>query len=101
MKSFCLCKKYETLISLRLAGISGKEIRSKDELIIEIDRLIKDPIYGLIIISEDIFNLAKEEIMEIKLRNKENLIIQIPEPSGFKEKDYIIKYIRESIGVKL
>ncbi len=101
MKSFCLCKKYETLISLRLAGISGKEIRSKDELISELDRLIKNPIYGLIIISEDIFNLAREEIMEIKLKNKDNLIIQIPEPSGFKEKDYIIRYIRESIGIKL
>ena len=101
MKSFCLCKKYETLISLRLAGIAGKEIGSKDELISEINRLIKDSTYGLIIITEEIFNLAKEEIMEIKLNDKENLIIQIPEPSGFYEKDYIVRYIRESIGIKL
>jgi len=100
VKSFCLCKKYDTLISLRLAGIAGKEIGSKDELMIEISRLIKNPTYGLIIITEDIFNLAKEEIMEIKLKDKENLIIQIPEPGGFHEKDYIIRYIRESIGIK-
>ena len=84
-----------------MAGIAGKEIGSKDELISEINRLIKDPTYGLIIISEDIFILAEEEIMEIKLKNKDNLIIRIPEPSGFKEKDYIIRYIRESIGIKL
>jgi V/A-type H+-transporting ATPase subunit F len=84
-----------------LAGIAGKEIGSKDELISEIHRLIKDSTYGLIIISEDIFILAEEEIMEIKLKNKDNLIIRIPEPSGFKEKDYIIRYIRESIGIKL
>ncbi|MBN2260168.1 MAG: V-type ATP synthase subunit F [Clostridiales bacterium] len=101
MKSFCLCKKYETLISLRLAGIAGKEIHSKEELIDELNGLLKDPEYGLIIISEDILNMAKDEIMEIKLKDKNNLIVNIPEPSGFKEKNFIVKYIRESIGIKV
>lgn len=101
MKSFCLCSKYETLISMRLAGIAGKEVYTREEILKELEVLLKDRTFGLIIVSENVLNLAKEEIMTIKLKDKDNLIITIPEPEGFREKDYIVKYIRESIGIKV
>ncbi len=101
MRSFCLCNKYETLISMRLAGIVGMEVFTKEDVLKELDRLLADPEFGLIIVSENVLNMAKEEIMAIKLKDKNNLIIHIPESEGFKEKDYIMKYIRESIGIKV
>ena len=101
MKSFCLCEKYETLISMRLAGILGKEVHTREEALNELERLLADPEFGLIIVSENVLNLAKDEIMSIKLNDKNNLIIHIPETRGLTEKDYIMKYIRESIGIKV
>jgi len=29
------------------------------------------------------------------------LFIQVPEPSGTKNKDYVMKYIKNSIGIKI
>ena len=101
MKSFCLCNKFETLISMRLAGIAGKEVYTEEEVMENLEWLLNDKEYGLIIVSENVLNLAREQIMEIKLKDKNNLIIQIPEPEGFKEKNYIMSYIRESIGIKV
>ena len=86
---------------MRLAGIAGKEVYTKEETLMALNTLLKDKNYGLIIVSENVLNLAKEEIMEIKLMDKDNLIIHIPAPDGFKEKNYIVKYIRESIGIKV
>lgn len=101
MKSFLLCDDYETLISLSLSGIDGKEVHSKEEILEQLERLLSDKEYALIIISENVLEMAREEIMDIKLRVKDTLIIQIPGPDGFKDKNYIKKYIRESIGIKV
>jgi V/A-type H+-transporting ATPase subunit F len=86
---------------MRLAGIAGKEVHTREETLEQIEQLLEDKTCGLIIVSEKVLEFARDEIMEIKLTDKENLIIQIPEPEGFKEKDHIVKYIRESIGIKV
>lgn len=86
---------------MRLAGITGKEVYTQEEVLENLEWLLNDKEYGLIIVSENVLNLAKDQIMEIKLKDKNNLIIHIPEPEGFKEKNYIMSYIRESIGIKV
>ncbi len=101
MKSFCLCRRYETLISMRLAGIKGLEVHSAQELAAALETLMKSPEYGLILVSEEVQKMAEEEIMALKLSQRDRMIIQIPEPGGFKDRDYILRYIRESIGIKV
>ena len=101
MKSFVLCEKKETLLSMRLAGIGGKIVNTKEEIEDSINELLKDSDTALIIVSEGILNRSKDFIMDKKLTEKKKLIIQIPEPDGIRDKDYIMKYIKDSIGIKL
>lgn len=101
MKSFVLCEKKETLLSMRLAGIEGKMVSSKEEMESSLEELMQDPDIGLVFISENILNLSKDFAMERKLSQIKTLIVQIPEPEGLQDKEYIMKYIKNSIGIKL
>ncbi len=101
MKSFVLCEKKETLLSMRLAGIGGKILSTREEIENTVEELLLDDDIGLILISENILNMSKEYIMDKKLSQKKTLIIQIPEPEGLQDKEYIMKYIKNSIGIKL
>jgi V/A-type H+-transporting ATPase subunit F len=101
MKSFVLCEKKETLLSMRLAGIGGKMLSTQEEIELSIEELLLDETIGLILVSENILNLSKEYIMDKKMSQKKTLIVQIPEPEGLQDKEYIMKYIKNSIGIKL
>lgn len=100
MKTFLLCKSKETLVTLRLAGIEGKVLKEGSSLKEEVETLLKDKEIGIIALSESLASENREYVMTKKLEEK-TLIIQIPEPSGTKEKDYIMKYIKNSIGIKI
>jgi len=86
---------------MRLAGIKGLEVHSAQELATALETLMKSPEYGLILVSEEVQKMAEEDIMALKLSQRDRMIIQIPEPGGFKDRDYILRYIRESIGIKV
>lgn len=101
MKSFVLCEKKETLLSMRLAGIEGKILSSQEETEQSIEELLIDESIGLILVSENILNLSRDYIMDKKMSQKKTLIVQIPEPEGLQDKEYIMKYIKNSIGIKI
>ena len=101
MKSFVICESKDTLLSMRLAGIGGVIVSNQKETQDQIEQILKDEETGIIMISENVFSENAEYIMEKKLTERKKLIIQIPEPEGLKDKDYIMNYIRTSIGIKL
>ncbi|SHJ31233.1 V/A-type H+-transporting ATPase subunit F [Dethiosulfatibacter aminovorans DSM 17477] len=101
MKSFVLCEKKETLLSMRLAGIEGKMVSTKEETENSLEELMQDNEIGLVFISENILNLSRDFVMDRKLSQKKTLIVQIPEPGGLQDSEYIMKYIKNSIGIKL
>jgi len=101
MRSYCLCEKQETMTAMRLGGIESRIVTSEEEAKHLIELLLADKTIGLIMISENIHNRLKDFIMELKLLRKDTLIIQIPGPEGLLDKDYIMKYIKNSIGIKL
>lgn len=100
MKSFLISDNKETLIGMRLTGISGVILSSPREIIKKIDDLIADQEVGIIMITGGIMKLAEEEIMQRKLVESETLIIQIPGTTDQTGEDRMARYIRESIGLK-
>ncbi len=101
MRSYCLCEKIETQTVMRLGGIESDIVYSDEEAKRKIEALLNDPTIGLIMITENIHKRLKELIMPLKLTRMDTLIIQVPEPEGLQDKDYIMKYIKNSIGIKL
>lgn len=100
MKSYIISDNSETLVGMRLAGISGVMLSSETEIVEKIDSLIDDPEVGIIMVTAGIMDIAKEAIMERRLSTAETLIVQIPGTETEVDEDRISRYIRESIGLK-
>ena len=93
MKSFLISDNTETQLGLRLAGIDGVVVHEKEDILRELKETI--------ILTENIFQKAKEEVLELRLKNAFPLIVSIPDRHGLKDKNFITKYIKESVGIKI
>lgn len=101
MRSYLICDDKDTLIGMRLAGIEGVIAGTKEEILNEFKKILSDEGIGIVIITENILSMAEEEIMNVKLEREYPLITAIPGRNAEKKEDYISKYIRESIGIKI
>lgn len=101
MESYLISDNEETLLGMKMAGISGELLTENLEILDRIDELILDPKIGIIILTHKTKEKIEEEVMTRKLQSKETLIVEIPGPREAIKSDFITKYIRESIGLKL
>ncbi len=102
MKSFLLSDNHDTLAGMRLAGIEGVVIHTREEVLEVLKAATIDPEIGIIIVTEKIVDLVSDEIMEYKLKNKKPLLVEIPDRHGTTRRtDVITKYIRESVGIQI
>lgn len=101
MRSYLICDDKDTLIGMRLGGIEGVVVNTKEEILDELKKILSDESIGIVIITENILSMAEEDIMKVKLEREYPLITAIPGRDVQKKEDYISKYIRESIGIKI
>lgn len=102
MKSFLISDNVDTMLGLRIAGINGIVLHSKDEIEYLLDKLLEDKEIGIILLTEKAASEVPEKLTEIKLAKELPLIIEIPDRHGKrKDKDAIMGYIRDSIGLKI
>ncbi len=101
MKSFLISHNKDTIIGLRLAGIEGALAETKEEVEFYFSKAAQDPNIGIIIITEKVFEEMKEEVLELKRTGNSKLITTIPDRTGLRDKNFIMRYIKESIGIKI
>lgn len=101
MKSFLISDNTETKLGLRLAGIDGIVVHEREEVLKELGEAMERNDVGIIILTENIFEKVKEEVLQLRLKNASPLIVLIPDRHGLKDKDFITKYIKESVGIKI
>lgn len=102
MKSFLISDNRDTFIGMRLAGVSGVIVHSKEEASDMIKQCISDNDIGVLILTEKIVDMLKDEVVKLKLKIKKPLIIEIPDRHGTtRGYDTISTYIKESVGVKI
>ncbi|OON95827.1 MAG: ATP synthase subunit F [Epulopiscium sp. Nele67-Bin005] len=102
MKSFVISDNKDTWVGMRLVGIQGVIAHTKEEVMYNINEVLKDEEIGLIILTEKVVDLASEEILHIKLTKKIPLIIEIPDRHGTSRKENVLtQYIKESIGMSI
>jgi V/A-type H+-transporting ATPase subunit F len=101
MKSFLISDNKDTLVGLRLSGIDGVLTTSKKEIKENFKRTLEDKDIGIIILTENVFNEIKEEVLEVKINGNTPLIVTIPDRTGLKDKNFIMRYVKESIGIKI
>lgn len=102
MKAFLISDNVDTQVGMRLAGISGVIVHDGDEILKELDNIKSSKDIGIILITEKLASLVREEINRLKLNMNIPLIVEIPDRHGTtREKESITKYIKESIGLKI
>jgi len=102
MKMYLLSDNNDTLMGMRMAGVDGKVLTDENQLRTKLSELIKDEDLAVIMITENLFKLARDTINELKLNLRQPLIIEIPDRHGQgRTKDAITKYVKDAIGVNL
>lgn len=102
MKSFLISDNRDTWVGMRLAGITGIIVHERQEVIEALKSAVHDKEIGLVIVTEKITDMAKDEIMALKLNKARPLIIEIPDRHGsMRGQDVITSYIRESVGIRV
>jgi V/A-type H+-transporting ATPase subunit F len=101
MKFFLISDNLDTQVGMRLAGVDGVVVHSKDELETACNQVLKNPDIAILLISEKLVDIAPEFIKEQKLNNRSPHIVELPDRHGSSRPgDYMLNYIREAIGVK-
>lgn len=102
MKAFVLSDNMDTLTGLRLAGIEGKIIYEKSEVLKELNAISQKRDVGLVIITESLAEKAEDEINAFKLKKGLPIIIEVPDMNGSRRPpDFLTRYIKESVGIKI
>lgn len=102
MKMYIISDNADALIGFRLAGVKGIVVHDKEKAMEELRKACDDPDIGIILITESLTEELEKEINHIKLDPKMPIVTTIPDRHGFRrDKDYITRNIKESIGLKI
>lgn len=101
MRSIIISRSMDILAGIRLAGIEGVYCKDSNELKENFRKYKEKEDLGIIILTEKDFNEIEDEVIKVKLSKKLPLVVTIPDKGGLKDKDFILRYIKESIGVKV
>lgn len=99
MKSLVLTTDGDVLRGLRLAGFEGELCKDREELLTKFRETVKKKDRGLIILKEEDFKSIEDEVVEVKLHQSTPLVVMIPGLEGLQDKDFIMSYIKASVGI--
>jgi V/A-type H+-transporting ATPase subunit F len=102
MKAYFISDNVDTFVGLKVAGIKGRIVHTAPEILSAIDEIEKDNSIGIIIFTEKAAALIPDKIKNMKLSKKGPLIVEIPDRHGTtRGDDSIVRYVKESIGLKI
>ncbi|KXO15836.1 V-type ATP synthase subunit F [Peptoniphilus sp. GNH] len=101
MKSLVISRNRDVTTGLRLSGIDGLFCKNTAELKSLFKKNKDREDLGIIILTERDSNEIKEDVIEKKLSGTLPLVVTIPGPKGIEDKDFILRYVKESVGIKL
>ena len=77
MKMFCISDDLYIAVGLKLTGIKSVILDEKSKIDEKIDEIVKDDSIGILIITNNIYQISNENIDYIKNNRKLPLIVQI------------------------
>ena len=102
MRMYLISDNVDTLTGMRLAGIPGVVIHSREHLKEQLNISVADKEIGIILITEKLGKEFPDIINEVKLHRRLPLIVEIPDRHGTgRSKEFISEYVSQAIGLKL
>ncbi len=101
MNSLLISRNRDMVIGLRLAGMKGVWADTQDSIEDHFEQAVTNPDIGNIVLTEDTFEQIRERVYEHKRKDTTPLVVTIPERGGLKDKDFIMRYVKDSVGIKV
>lgn len=102
MKMYLISDNTDTCIGMRLAGVEGEIVKSKEEFSEALERAAGNKDIAVIMITDSLMKLAYNIVDDFKLNRSTPLVIEIPDRhSTSNKRDSIARYVRESIGLNI
>mgnify|MGYP000964646460 FL=1 len=102
MRFYVISDNSDTQVGLRLAGIEGVVVRTKEEVQKALLAAMEQKDIAVVLMTETLISLCPDLVYQLKLNQRRPLIVEIPDRHGNGcTKDSITRYVREAIGVKI
>jgi V/A-type H+-transporting ATPase subunit F len=85
-----------------LAGVRGRIVTTAEELNRALDAALADKEVGIVLVTEDAANLARQRVDTAMVRSTVPLVVEIPGPAGPRpDRPPLSEVIRRTIGVRI
>jgi V/A-type H+/Na+-transporting ATPase subunit F len=85
-----------------LAGVRGRIVTTAEELNRALDAALADKEIGIVLVTEDAANLARQRVDTAMVRSTVPLVVEIPGPAGPRpDRPPLSEVIRRTIGVRI
>ncbi len=101
MRLYLICDNEDTAVGLRLAGIEGTVVGSKEEVPVLLEKAAQDPEIGIVLINRTLASLCSEEIGAFRKSHSLPAVTEIPDRSSDGSGNSIADYVSEAIGIKI
>lgn len=99
---YLISDNIDTYTGMRLAGVEGVVVHSREELKKALDEVLADREIGIVLLTEKFGRDYPDLVNQIKLDYKTPLFVEIPDRHGTGRKpNFITDYVNEAIGLKL
>ena len=102
MRFYLISDNVDTQVGMRLAGSEGIVVHEADVVRKALTDAMEMEDVAVVLITERLLTLCPEMVYDLKLNRRRPLIVEIPDRHGNgRTRDYITRYVREAIGVKI
>lgn len=102
MKAFLISDNHDTLVLMKLAGIKGVVAHGREESLKAFSQALSMRDLGVLLVTEIVAETVPDKVGEMRRSGKPPLLVEIPDRHGSRRgEDFLTRYIREAIGVRL
>ena len=102
MKFFLISDNTDTQMGMRLAGIEGVVVSKPEEVSEALVKVKADKDIAVVLLTEKLIEMCKQEVYDMKLNSTKPLIVEIPDRHVTSDISKSIDgYVRDAIGLKL
>jgi vacuolar-type H+-ATPase subunit F/Vma7 len=85
-----------------LAGVRGQVVTTAEELNRALDTTLAEERTDIVLVTEDVADLARQRVDTLKIRSTRPLVVEIPGPAGpSPDRPPLSEVIRKTIGVRI
>jgi V/A-type H+-transporting ATPase subunit F len=102
MRIFLISDNTDTLMGMRLAGIEGVFVSTKEETEAAVSEAVTNPEIGILLITANLVSFCADLVHDRKLNYKRPLVVEVPDREGGGGiVSALERYIGEAVGIRL